>query len=176
MPSRPIQSPAPGFLSLLALKNTGLLPAVLPDHVQPILDMLPFYEAQQRIDSQQIWTTATIAASNSNTSFWSAGSAGPLNDRMWIVTGGSFFMTMGTGDTVNARAALIARRGPNATVQVSDPVELVITAAAFIAQAHTPILPHILMPGQILLPMVDRNFGPNGITLSMHLQYIELLI
>lgn len=40
--SRPIQSLAPGFLSLLGLKNNGALPPDLVDALQPVIDQLPF--------------------------------------------------------------------------------------------------------------------------------------
>lgn len=43
-PSGPIQTPAPGFLSLLNLKNKGLLPDVLQGNLQPVVDLAGFFQ------------------------------------------------------------------------------------------------------------------------------------
>jgi len=52
----PIQTPAPGFLSLLNLKNKGLLPDLLRGNLQPVVDLAEYF---QRGSLQNITTNYT---------------------------------------------------------------------------------------------------------------------
>ncbi len=55
-PSKPIQGPLPGFLSLLSLKNLGQLPDTLQGNVQPVLDLGGYFLRGQAIPMRSTCT------------------------------------------------------------------------------------------------------------------------
>lgn len=61
MPWRPIQTAAPGLLSLLQLKNLGKNPDVLLEEVRPTLEMVPWW---LRGDSIPVYEAAISAATS----------------------------------------------------------------------------------------------------------------
>lgn len=63
--SRPIQTLAPGFLSMLGLKNEGRLPADMVDMVQPVVDLRDFYFSGNReVVPELVATNVLVAAVN----------------------------------------------------------------------------------------------------------------
>lgn len=60
--SGPIQTPAPGFLSLLNLKNKGLLPDVLKGNLQPVVDLAEYFARGAALNITTNYTRVQAAA------------------------------------------------------------------------------------------------------------------
>src|SRR5690606_41432045 len=60
--SGPIQTPAPGFLSLLNLKNKGLLPDVLKGNLQPVVDLADYFARGAALNITTNYTRVQAAA------------------------------------------------------------------------------------------------------------------
>lgn len=106
--SEPIQALAPGYLSLLGLKNRGMNPLVAADGLQPIIDMAPFYLAslQQRMVGQ------TGIGLNQNFATFVLTATGALpaqvpRDEVWFVHGYTVSASVGAAERLALRAALL---------------------------------------------------------------------
>lgn len=126
--SGPVQTPMPGFLSLLNLKNRGLLPDLLRGQVQPTIDMTPFWLRGSLVNLNTAQTrTQGVGALGGFASITAAGFVVPDAETWYVediclrVTGAGFvdeycfayqvpggingFMTVGTVNFTSAAKA-----------------------------------------------------------------------
>jgi hypothetical protein len=99
----PIQSQAPGFLSMLALKNHGGLPDSLMSSVQPTLDMFPFYA---QYGSETIQQLIAIAANNAPQTFIDVDMEVP-NGEAWYCHSVTVASTLAAAESIQLQAAVI---------------------------------------------------------------------
>ncbi len=88
LPSGPIQTLAPGLLSVLQLKNTGRLPSVLLGDVSPSIDMLDFYLRSLGVANANAAHTRTQVTASGNFYQFNAGGKGsivvPQTEWWWV--------------------------------------------------------------------------------------------
>lgn len=176
MASRPIQSQANGFLSLLNLKNLGRLPDTLPDVVQPVLDMLPWYASSTATWSQDVASTAPFIQGNPTSIAWSGAIQLVVpQDRVWVILGGSFWADVAGGDTFEVEAHLIARTGGTNLRHTGPTLRLSAAALPEDVQEHVSIDgPFILQGGHALVAYVQRRLGASTCVLNANVSYLDL--
>ena len=85
LPTGPIQTPMAGFLSLLNLKNKGLLPDILQGSVQPTIDAADFYKRGSGIYATNLSRSLAAAAYNTISAISAATPlVVPANETWWV--------------------------------------------------------------------------------------------
>lgn len=176
--SKPLQALAPGYLSLLGLKNMGTLPGEAMDTVQPVVDMLQFfYRGQTTIRAGDI--PDQNFAGPGNNSFTPA--LVVPEGKIWVVLGGYLALNIAPPQVASIRARLFVLNPTLGHTVLSEPAQIgdFLTApvagpaaASILAMIYAP---RYLVAGDQVVAHVDWSRGAGLISMSCSLQIAELV-
>jgi len=182
--SGPIQSPAPGYLSLMSLKVMGRLPAQAADVVQPHLNILPFWVAGQRRTDDIRYLTDVITAANSPDAFFPFKDGGGQvlkvpDGEVWYVTAAMFELSTGAGSVFSCRAALATKPDSCLAYAIQRTVTLELESAATstgTTGSGAPLFePFFAMGGEIFIAQVFQGYGAGEAICTLRIEHLKLL-